>query len=64
MNKSLFAKIFFAVGIIALVTLVSFALIIDWSDVQKIYNFGVIANIFTAFGVTSLLILVCAKEMD
>ncbi len=64
MNKSLFAKIFFAVGIIALVTLVSFALIIDWSDVQKIYNFGVIANIFTAFGVTSPLILVCAKEMD
>ena len=64
MNKSLFAKIFFTVGIIALVTLVSFALIIDWSDVQKIYNFGAIANIFTAFGVTSLLILVSAKEMD
>ena len=64
MNKSLFAKIFFSVGIITIVTLVYFALMIDWDNVQKIYNFGVIANIFTAFGVTSLLILVSSKEMD
>ena len=64
MNKSLFAKIFFSVGIITLVTLVSFALIIDWGDVQRIYNFAAVANIFTAFGVTALLILVSAKEMD
>ena len=64
MNKSLFAKIFFSVGIIALVTLVSFAFIIDWGEAQKIYNFAAVANIFTAFVVTSLLILVSAKEMD
>jgi hypothetical protein len=64
MNKSLFAKIFFAVGILALGTLVYIALTIDLGDRQKIYNFAVIANIFTAFGVTSLLVLVSAKEMD
>ena len=64
MNKSLFAKIFFAVGILALGTLVFIAFIIDWGDVQRIYNFAALANIFTAFVVTSLLILVSAKEMD
>ena len=64
MNKSLFAKIFFALGILALGTLVFFALVVDYDQVTKINNFATTANIFTAFGVTSLLILVSAKEMD
>ena len=64
MNKSLFAKIFFALGILALGTLVFIALAIDFDNSRIFNNFGTIANIFTAFGVTSLLILVSAKEMD